>query len=83
MTVEGQDKDKKTLCVWFNRKGEKCSDSFFAQTLKNSELINAVEVLSPEETLSIQETKVEETAEQKIKNRQTKKHHNEEQPSVD
>lgn len=77
MTVEGQDKDKKVLCVWFNRKGDKCSDSFFAETLKNSEIINT------EETLTTKDAKLEPAVEPKTKKGQTKKRQDDTQASFD
>jgi uncharacterized protein YodC (DUF2158 family) len=89
MTVEGQDKDKKILCVWFNKKGEKCSDSFFTETLNKAseeEAVSIAETSNTEETSSIEEAlSVEEVSslEETKKPQKHKKHHNDEQASND
>lgn len=87
MTVESQKKDTKILCVWFNKRGEKCSGSFFAETLKQSSdepsiIKETTEVNDTEGASSNREIKTEQAEEQKPKKH--KKHHeNEEQDSVD
>jgi uncharacterized protein YodC (DUF2158 family) len=97
MTVEGLNKDKKILCVWFNKRDEKCSSSFFAETLKNhseeqslveetvelpsSEEISTEDAPTPEQILSPEHTSMEEIEKPK-KNRKSKKD-NDEQPSND